>query len=421
MRKRNWLYGFSAALLLVSACALESKEEEASAVADQSLVQDKVTATIKTDNDWGSGYCATVTLVNGGTAQASSWSIGINTNGSTISSLWNGVTTTSGNTVTVTPVRYNASISPNGTSSFGFCANGSGRAVLASMTVTGGTNSGVGGATATGGTTNKGGNSSTGGTKATGGTSSTGGSKATGGTSSTGGTKATGGTSSTGGSTGVKCSGPALTGGTQHCSSNASGPLGNYTWTIWSSGNGGCITTYGTGAAFKATWNNSGDFLSRVGLQWNETKTYDQYGTIAADFAYTKSGTAGGYSFIGIYGWSNNPLVEYYIVEDWFGSGPPTGGGTLKGTFTVDGGTYKVYTHTQVNQPSIHGTMTFPQFFSVRQTPRQCGHISISEHFKQWASYGMTLGKMYEAKILVEAGGGTGSIDFTTASVTSTQ
>ena len=407
MRKRNWLYGVSAALLLVTACALESKEE-ASAVADQSLVQNGVTATIKADNDWGSGYCATVTLVNSGPASVSSWSIGINTNGSPISSLWNGTTTTSGSTVTVTPVGYNASISSKGTSSFGFCANGSGRADLTSMTVTGGTNTGVGGATATGGTTNKGGNSSTGGTKATGGTSSTGGTKATGGTSSTG-------------TAVVKCSGPALTGGTQHYSSNGSGTIGNYTWTIWSSGSGGSITPYGVGAAFKATWNNSGDFLARVGLQWNETKTYDQYGTIAADYAYTKSGTAGGYSFIGIYGWSNNPLVEYYIVEDWFGSGPPTGGGTLKGTFTVDGGTYKVYTHHQVNQPSIHGTMTFPQFFSVRQTPRQCGHISISEHFKQWASYGMTLGKMYEAKILVEAGGGAGSIDFTTASVTSTQ
>jgi hypothetical protein len=210
-----------------------------------------------------------------------------------------------------------------------------------------------------------------------------------------------------------------LTGATQHCSSNLSGTVGSYTWTIWSSGSGGCLNTYGVGGAYKATWNNSGDFLARVGLQWNETQTYDQLGTVSADFAYTKTGSGGGFSFIGIYGWSNTPLVEYYIVEDWFGSsGPPTAGGTLKGTFDVDGGTYKVYTHTQTNQPSIHGTQTFPQFFSVRQAARQCGHISITEHFKKWASYGMALGKMYEAKVLVEVGGGSGSIDFTTANVT---
>ena len=56
---------------------------------------------------------------------------------------------------------------------------------------------------------------------------------------------------------------------------------------------------------------------------WNSTKTYSQLGTISADFAFTKTGSAGGYSYIGIYGWSENPLHEYYIVEDWFGNGSP--------------------------------------------------------------------------------------------------
>lgn len=226
-----------------------------------------------------------------------------------------------------------------------------------------------------------------------------------------------GGMTGSSGSTG-NCMATPPSGGTAHCSSNAQGSVNDLRWTVWSSGNGGCLTTYGTGAAFKATWNNSGDFLARVGLQWDETKTYDQYGTVSADFVSSKTGTAGGYSYIGIYGWSNNPLIEYYIVDDWFGGGgPPTAGGTLKGSFMVDGGTYKIYTHTQVNQGSIHGNATFPQFFSIRQTARQCGHISITEHYKQWASLGMTLGKMYEAKILVEAGGGVGSVDFTSASI----
>jgi hypothetical protein len=83
------------------------------------------------------------------------------------------------------------------------------------------------------------------------------------------------------------------------------------------------MTSFGQGAAFKANWNNSGDFLARVGLQWNETKAYDPYGTIEADNAFKKTGSAGGFSFVGIYGWSNIPLVEYYIVEDWFGGSPP--------------------------------------------------------------------------------------------------
>ena len=215
----------------------------------------------------------------------------------------------------------------------------------------------------------------------------------------------------------------ALSGGSQTCGSSgsnstgSSGTAGGFTWTLWANlqnGGTGCMTPYGKGAAFTATWTNPNDFLAREGFQWDETKSYDQYGTVYADYSYKRTGSAGGYSFIGIYGWSNNPLVEYYIVDDWFGSGsPPTGGGTMKGSFTMDGATYNIYQHTQNNQPSIHGTATFPQFFSVRQTPRQCGHISISEHWKKWNSLQMTLGKMYEAKLLLEAGGGTGSITYT--------
>lgn len=214
--------------------------------------------------------------------------------------------------------------------------------------------------------------------------------------------------------------GPALTFGTQQCSSNKTGTVGGFGWSIWSSGSGGCITPSANSSAFKATWNGSGDFLARMGFQWNESKTFDQYGTVSADYAYTKSGTAGGYSFIGIYGWSNNPLVEYYIVDDWFGSGSaPTANGSLEGSFSVDGGTYKIYTHQQVNQPSIHGTTTFNQIFSIRQSPRQCGHISISEHYQEWKGLGLELGKMYEAKLLIEAGGGTGRIDYSVGMMSS--
>ncbi len=213
--------------------------------------------------------------------------------------------------------------------------------------------------------------------------------------------------------------GPTLAGSAQHCSSNQTGKVGDYGWSIWSSGGGGCITTYTNSAAFKATWNNSGDFLARVGYQWDETKTYEQYGTLTADYAYTKTGSAGGYSFVGIYGWSNNPLIEFYIVDDWYGSSnPPTAGGSLKGSFTADSGTYKIYTNTRVNQPSIHGNTTFTQFFSIRQKQRQCGHISITEHFNEWKKLNMNLGKMYEAKLLIEAGGGMGSIDYSYGSMT---
>jgi endo-1,4-beta-xylanase len=315
-------------------------------------------------------------------------------------------------------------------------ATGSGGATsTGGVTGTGGAN-GSGGATSTGGITGTGGLTGTGGVAGAGGTAGAGGLAGRGGMTGSGGVAGSGGrggaSGSGGGSTGkggasggstgsggsVTCTvGQVPSGATSHCSSNQSGTVGSQQWTIWSSGSGGCLITYGSAAAFSATWNNSGDFLARVGLSLGSNKTYDQFGTLGVDFAESKSGNGGGYSSIGVYGWSVSPLVEFYVVEDSYNG--LNGSGTKKGTFTIDGeGTYNVYQHQQNNQPSIQGTATFQQYISVRTSARTCGHISLTKHFDAWKSFGMTLGKMEEAKVLVEAGGGSGRIDFPTANVT---
>jgi hypothetical protein len=64
------------------------------------------------------------------------------------------------------------------------------------------------------------------------------------------------------------------------------------------------------------------------------------------------------------------------------------------------------------------GVSSWQQFWSIRQKARQCGQISITQHFDAWKAAGMTLGNMLEAKILVETGGGSGSVDFPIANVT---
>ena len=218
----------------------------------------------------------------------------------------------------------------------------------------------------------------------------------------------------------VNCDAPALSGGTVHSSSNASGTAAGLNWTVWSNGSGGSITTYDV-PAFKATWNNSSDFLARLGLQWNATKTFDQYGTITAQFASKKTGTGGGYSYIGIYGWSVSPCVEFYIVDDSYNRMPVNPGNTTnKGNVTIDGGTYTMYLRntTGTGGSKCSGVTSWAQYYSVRNTARTCGQISVTEHFKAWAAAGLPLGKMDQAQILVEVGGGEGSIDFTTASVT---
>jgi hypothetical protein len=196
--------------------------------------------------------------------------------------------------------------------------------------------------------------------------------------------------------------------------------VGPYTWSIWSNASGTCMTTYGAGAAFKATWNNSGDALARVGLQWDKTKTYDQLGTISADYSYIKSGSAGGYSYIGAYGWSVDPCVEFYVVDDSYSAMPINPGGTLKGTVVIDGATYKLYSRAMsgTGGSRCSGVTSWSQYYSVRQSGRQCGHMSLTQHFKAWAAAGMPLGKMLEGSLLTETGGGVGSINYTSASVT---
>lgn len=207
--------------------------------------------------------------------------------------------------------------------------------------------------------------------------------------------------------------------GTQHCGMSDTGTAdGNYTYNIYSDGKGsGCMTTYGVDATFSATWTNVGDWIARVGLAFDKTKTYDKIGVFSSDFAYTMTGiTTGGFGNVGVYGWSVNPLHEYYIIENWLGKKPAF---TVVGSFTIDGeGTYEIQTNQQKNQPNITGTNAdFVQFWSVRSEPRHCGHISISKHFDEWKSLGLTLGNLEEARILVEAQNNSGSMDFTTATV----
>jgi len=199
-----------------------------------------------------------------------------------------------------------------------------------------------------------------------------------------------------------------------------------YSYEIWSaSGNDNRLIWYGAdkggGAAFRAEWNNANTFLGRVGLYWNKGKPYTDYNNLFCDFEFKRSanGTAGGHSYLGIYGWSKNPMIEWYIVDDWYDDDliqpyKIGGGAAKKGEFSVDGANYFIYLATRPEgSGNIEGSKDpFPQYFSIRQKRRQKGTISITEHFKAWEKIGLKLGtNMYEAKFLVEAGGGTGWFD----------
>jgi hypothetical protein len=224
-----------------------------------------------------------------------------------------------------------------------------------------------------------------------------------------------GGTTSTSTAAGGACSpGVPLSGGTQHCYKNDSGSYGPYQWSLWSNTNGSCLTTYSDGV-FSASWDGSGDVMAGVGLVFDGTKTHQELGSFSADFAETSTGTTKGYSYIGVYADTVDPVATLYILDDSFQAPTKPWNSQLVGTLTVDGGTYDIYkgmTLSDGPKPS------FINVYSIRQERRTCGHISVSAHLSKWEELGMKLGKLDRVEVHTESAGGKGSIDFSTVKVT---
>ena len=179
--------------------------------------------------------------------------------------------------------------------------------------------------------------------------------------------------------------------------SNKIGTIDGYSYELWKDYGNTKMELWG-GGNFNCEWSSIGNALFRIGKKWDCTKTWQQLGSITVnyDVKYYPSGN----SYLCVYGWTRNPLIEYYIVESWGSWRPP--GGQSQGTVNVDGGTYDIYVTDRINQPSIDGNTTFKQFWSVRTSKKESGTVSVDKHFSAWTQKGLRLGLMYEASLTVE-------------------
>ena len=174
---------------------------------------------------------------------------------------------------------------------------------------------------------------------------------------------------------------------------NGTGWNQGYYYQLYTSG-GSSNMTFSTQYAgnYAVSWSGVNDIVAGKG--WNP----GGYRTV-----HYNVGAANGYNNISIYGWTTNPLVEYYICE--FGS---VVSGTYKGSVSSDGHTYSIYEHTQYNQPSIQGTATFNQYLSNwgGSSIGSSHQVTTGNHYSAWASHGMKQGTFNLMILGTEAWGG---------------
>ena len=106
------------------------------------------------------------------------------------------------------------------------------------------------------------------------------------------------------------------------------------------------------------------------------------------------------------------------------GSWRPSEKNVPKGSVTIDGETYEIYVTTRKEQPSILGTQTFQQYWSINKNKRKLSNlnnlnrVSVSIHFKAWEKFGLKIGNLYETSLVVEGYKSNGQANIGSVSVT---
>ena len=178
---------------------------------------------------------------------------------------------------------------------------------------------------------------------------------------------------------------------------NEQGVIDGLNYELWKDTGNTSMDLLG-GGKFKCHWDSINNALFRIGKKWDCTQEWWELGEVTVD--YNVDYKPNGNSYLCVYGWTKDPLIEYYIVESWGSWRPP--GGSPRDSMYVDDGKYDVYVTDRIGQPSIIGNTNFKQFWSVRTEKKTKGTVHVNHHFYNWEEMGLKLGKMYEASLTVE-------------------
>lgn len=186
---------------------------------------------------------------------------------------------------------------------------------------------------------------------------------------------------------------------------NVTGDRDGLFHTFWHNGGEGCLTlTHNGGYEVHWTLDRQGNLVA--GRGWRRGSPDRVVGYRARRFDPGVNG------YLALYGWSINPLIEYYVVDGWGGFTPPGSSAVSLGTVQSDGGAYRLYRTRRIEQPSIAGTATFDQYWSVRTERRPLGRdntITLANHVAAWRQAGLTLGSLDYQILATEGFGSTGA------------
>ena len=175
------------------------------------------------------------------------------------------------------------------------------------------------------------------------------------------------------------------------------GIRGAYNFETWYD-TGNIAMSFTNGGGFKCKWNNTGDAIFRTGKHFDELLSHSQIGNIEVDYGISFFSRGG--SYLGVYGWTIDPLVEFYIVEN--GLNKDFHWMDHKANININEGSYKIYEYGKKKSPSIMGISDFKQYWSIRTNNRSSGTVNVSEHFNAWEKLGMHLGTIHEIASFVE-------------------
>ena len=191
------------------------------------------------------------------------------------------------------------------------------------------------------------------------------------------------------------------------CSSQT-GTNGGYFYSWWTDGGGSACITMGSEGNYSVSWSNTGNFVGGKG--WSTGSSSRIIGYNAGVWSPSGNG------YLCLYGWTRNPLVEYYVIESW-GTWRPPDNAQHMGTVSSDGGTYDIYKKNIYGAPCIDGdNCNFVQYWSVRTSKKSTGSnstITFQNHVNAWASHGMNLGNHHYQIMATEGYQSSGSSNVT--------